>query len=277
MDVSDEDAFLRVRQQSATLLSATLAIAARFYPRYIERQPSASLPPIAPDLPARLAQLAEHHLAQTMLRKQHHLTDVQAVLLLAAWGLQSGGKGPDAWIVTGHAARIARRLGIPRDLAAAAAAARVAVPNSPEWTELEGHGSKWRTWLCWFTFDGFLSLGFGRPQSTQFETVDEAGFLQMRLSSPLPVPGTLAATQAYGDAYIAGQVQLTQIGRDLINWGDALSDPRATEVEELQGRDISVRAMFSELNARLDEWSKRWIWSSEYRVAAQKHTSTRRS
>lgn len=269
MDLTEEDAFHGVRQQSATLLSAILAIAARFYPRYIQRQPSASLPSISPDLPARLAELAEQCLAQTMLRKQHHLTDVQAVLLLASWGLQSGGKGPDAWIVTGHAARIARRLGIPRDLAAASAAARFAVPHSPESAELDSLVSKWRTWLCWFSFDAFLSLGFGRPQSTQVETVDEDVFLQMRLSASLSVPGTSAATQAYGDAYISSQVQLAQIGRDLINWGNALSEPRATEVGELQVRSIRVRAMFKELNTRLDEWSKRWIWSSEHLIAAQ--------
>jgi hypothetical protein len=45
-------------------------------------------------------------------------------LLLAAWGLQSGGKGPDAWVLTGHAARVSRRLGIHRAVEQAVAATK---------------------------------------------------------------------------------------------------------------------------------------------------------
>lgn len=94
------------------LHSAVLAIAARFYSMF-HRRPT-SPPPrctLDADVPARLAELAERHLARTLLQKQHSLADVQAILLLAAWGLQSGGRGPDAWVLTGHAARVARRLG----------------------------------------------------------------------------------------------------------------------------------------------------------------------
>lgn len=264
IEVADADAFHVIRHQSPTLLSAILAIAARFYVRYEERFPSPNLPSIAPGLPARLASLAQWHLAQTLLRKQQALFDVQAVLLLAAWGLESGGRGPDAWIVTGHASRIARRLGINRELTKAAAAARVARPHTAEWNELNAYAPKWRSWLGWFTFDGFLSLGFGRPQSTQFEIVDEQGFLQLRLMQPPPVPGTLAATSQYGDAYLSSQVELTRIGRDLINWGDSLRDPRPDQEDDPRARDQSLKSMLRELNARLDDWCKRWIWSSSH-------------
>ncbi|KAL1410967.1 hypothetical protein Q8F55_001910 [Vanrija albida] len=264
IEVADADAFHVIRHQSPTLLSAILAIAARFYVRYEERFPSPNLPSIAPGLPARLASLAQWHLAQTLLRKQQALFDVQAVLLLAAWGLESGGRGPDAWIVTGHASRIARRLGINRELTKAAAAARITRPHTPEWNELNAYAPKWRSWLGWFTFDGFLSLGFGRPQSTQFDTVDEQGFLNLRLAQPPPVPGTLAATSLYGDAYLSSQVELTRIGRDLINWGDALREPRSDQEDDLRARDLSLKSMLSELNGRLDDWCKRWIWSSSH-------------
>lgn len=128
-----------------------IAIAARFYIRYTSKS-STNYPPLDPSLPTKLANLAEAHLALTLLRKQHALSDVQAVLLLAAWGLQSGGKGPDAWIVTGHAARIARRLGTHKVLASAAEIARVTQPGSEDWQKLEKFLPQWRTWLCWFWY-----------------------------------------------------------------------------------------------------------------------------
>lgn len=123
--------------------------------------------------------------------------------------------------------------------------------------------------LCWFCFDGFLSLGFGRPQSTQFETVDEQGFLQIRLNQSIPRPGSVDAVSMYGDVYIAGLVQLTQIGRDLINWGEMLADPRQAVLADprrvalFADRDLSLTTMFKELNARLDEWSRLWVWAGE--------------
>lgn len=125
--------------------------------------------------------------------------------------------------------------------------------------------------LCWFCFDGFLSLGFGRPQSTQFETVDEQGFLQLRLSTALPRPGSRASLSLNGDVYVAGQVQLTQIGRDLINWGEILSDPERALLADtrrqdmVRGRDLSIGSMLKELNDRLDEWCKLWVWAGERR------------
>jgi hypothetical protein len=122
-----------------------IAIAARFYVRFTTRSMS-SYPALDPSIPPRLANLAETHLGQTLLRKQHALSDVQAILLLAAWGLQSGGRGPDAWIVTGHAARVARRLGVHKVLAQAAETARVTQPGTEEWSKLEGFMPQWRSW-----------------------------------------------------------------------------------------------------------------------------------
>lgn len=62
------------------------------------------------------------------------------------------------------------------------------------------------------SYDGQLSLGFGRPQSTQLETVDEHGFLQLRLRQQIPRPGSGGlSSNLHGDVYIAGMVQLTQV------------------------------------------------------------------
>ena len=127
-----------------------IAIAARFYVRFTSRNPrggaTGHYPYLDPAVPAKLSNLAEMHLAQTLLRKQHALSDVQTILLLAAWGLHSGGRGPDAWIVTGHAARVARRLGVHRILAQAAEEARSTQPGTEEWSKLEAFMPQWRTW-----------------------------------------------------------------------------------------------------------------------------------
>nr|XP_019013828.1 uncharacterized protein I206_01902 [Kwoniella pini CBS 10737]OCF52609.1 hypothetical protein I206_01902 [Kwoniella pini CBS 10737] len=265
VNVALDEAFNTIRQ-SPFLISAILAVASRFYIKYSAKSPG-SMPILDPIIPSRLANLAEAHLSNTLLRKQHALSDVQAVLLLSAWGLQSGGRGPDSWVVTGHAARIARRLGVHKLLGQAAEIARLTRPGTVEWERLEQFMPQWRTWLCWFCFDGFLSLGFGRPQSTQFETVDEQGFLQLRLNQALPRPGSTPSISLYGDVYIAGQVQLTQIGRDLINWGEMLADPRSAlwadpkRADMFHDKELNVRTMFKDLNHDLDEWCKLWVWS----------------
>ncbi len=146
VNVALDDAFNTIRQ-SPPLISAMIAIASRFYCRFTSRSSRNKMyPQLDPSIPARLINLAESHLAQTLLRKQHALSDVQAILLLAAWGLQSGGRGPDAWIVTGHAVRIARRLGVHKVLGKAAETARTAQPGSEEWEELETFMPQWRTW-----------------------------------------------------------------------------------------------------------------------------------
>jgi len=139
---------------------------------------------------------------------------------------------------------------------------------------LERFLPQWRTWLGWFTLDGLLSLGFGRPQSSQFETVDEQGFLQLRLSqtqaAAFPHPGSPASRALHGDVYIAGQVQLAQIGRDIVAWSAMLADPeRALKADPrradvVKDKELSVKSMLGDLNKRLDDWSKLWVWNGEY-------------
>jgi hypothetical protein len=107
------------------------------------------------------------------------------------------------------------------------------------------------------SFDGFLSLGFGRPQSARLDPVDEYVFLQQRLRQPLPRPGGPEAISLHGDVYIAGQVQLAQIGRDLISWGERQIQIKVSATEFRN----EMCNMFGELNGRLDEWSRLWVWS----------------
>jgi hypothetical protein len=265
-----EDAFTANRQ-SASLFSAILAVSSRFYSGYNSRQSQGFLR-LGTTILQQLANLAEAHLANTLLRRHLGQTDVQASLLLAAWNLNhEGTTGPDAWVVTGHAARISRRLGVHKVLAHAAETARSTQRGSVEWHQLELSMPSWRTWLCWFTFDGFLSLGHGRPQSTQFETVDESGFLRMRLEQSPLWPKSHAARSLHGDVYIASQVQLTQVARDLINWSEMLADPgKAVYADPRRagmytGEMLSFGNMSKHLNQKLDDWARLWIWPSKFR------------
>ena len=97
--------------------------------------------------------------------------------------------------------------------------------------------------------------------------MDETGFLRIRLNNSLPRPGSPAAQTLCGDVYIACQVQLADIGRDLVNWSAMLSDsskaifadPRRAEMFRETG--LSLESMLQELNARLDAWFREWIWS----------------
>lgn len=117
IDIGLQDAFEAARQ-SQSLLSAILAVSLRFYSRYATRlrELGTECPSLPHNqLPVYLAELAECQLALTMLHKRQNLLDVQAILILAAWGLRSGGRGPDSWILTGHAARVGLRLGLHKE------------------------------------------------------------------------------------------------------------------------------------------------------------------
>lgn len=99
-------------QRHPFLFSTVCAIAARFYRRFAQK-----IQTVPPELDStashRLANLAEMHLATTLMGKRHSLGDVQSCLLLAAWGLGVNGHGSDAWVLSGHACRIAQRLAVP--------------------------------------------------------------------------------------------------------------------------------------------------------------------
>lgn len=132
-----------IRHRSAFLYTAILAIAARFYVKH-SALPS-GVYALTSAAAAGMARLAYSHLAASLFRKQHQLADVQATLLLGGWGLQAGGGGPDPWLVTGHCARLAHRLGLHR----------ASSLHIPPLNDLDDHAkdkrvSQWRTWACWY-------------------------------------------------------------------------------------------------------------------------------
>jgi hypothetical protein len=94
-----------------------------------------------------LVNLAFFHLGQTILSKRHTLEDVQANLLVAAWSLVGEGGGSDAWVTTGHALRLLRRLGVHKELSQVE---HVLQDTSAEgWAKAEGLLPQWRAWFAW--------------------------------------------------------------------------------------------------------------------------------
>jgi hypothetical protein len=88
VNVALDDAFTTIRQ-SPPLISALIAIAARFYVRFTTRSIS-SYPALDPSIPPRLANLAETHLGQTLLRKQHALSNYSSGISPASVGFKDG-------------------------------------------------------------------------------------------------------------------------------------------------------------------------------------------
>ncbi|WWC96564.1 hypothetical protein V866_003432 [Kwoniella sp. B9012] len=230
---------LAIQSFSGYLLTTVLAIACRFHPghdRLLAFDDTTS---------KRIAQLAYSHLAASLFRKQHRLADVQASLLLAGYGLLPDGQGPDPWVVTGHAARIASRLGLYRvHLASASVSGR---------EEVDKLLAQWRTWMAWYSFDGLLSLGFGRPQSAG-QSYYEDQFLQLSLDRRDTPP-----EETQGDAYLASLVQLSRIGRQLISTCQALND----RSHQYSGEEI--QSILIELNGKLDDWVTKWTWNGSIR------------
>jgi hypothetical protein len=166
-------AYADIKGKSPFLLTCILAIGARFYLAYQRANPS--LPVVDAETATAIKDLAYSHLGASMFRKQPGVMDVQAVLLLANWNLFGQGMSPDNWLVSGHCGRMGYRIGLDR-----------VAHSAPERPVL----CRWRTWLGWnmcvapptYTngrHDGFMSLGFGRPQVNVTPRLDELEFLRL--------------------------------------------------------------------------------------------------
>lgn len=62
----------------------------------------------------------------------------------------------------------------------------------------------------------------------------------------------------------------------MINWGELLSERAkrgASSPPIKYGRDLSLSNMFRELNARLDDWSRTWVWTGTSLEPASELTS----
>ena len=144
IDISDDSC--STLERSPALFSCVVVIAARYYNRYNAHM-GVAYEPVQATARSRLVNLAFFHLGQTLLSKRHTLEDVQAILLVAAWNIVGDGGGSDAWVATGHALRLMRRLGVHKQLTQV----EVMVDDGEaEWrVKAERFLPQWRTWLAW--------------------------------------------------------------------------------------------------------------------------------
>ena len=142
--------FARTRKSSSFLFSVILAVAAKYYRGYSVRFLSSDSLRLDAHTPKAIAQLAYSHMAASLFRKQLVLADIQAILLLASWNLQGEGMSPDPWVISGHAFRLAGRIGldqVPKQGISLLATQQEADFFSETTASLLNH---WRTWLAWY-------------------------------------------------------------------------------------------------------------------------------
>ena len=101
-------------------------------------------PTVDPSTSLQLRRLAYTYYVASQFRRHQSLPDVQATLLLAAYGMYKRNKGPDPWIVTGHCGRLTHRLGLQR-------LGKVrSVPEDVSGIKGSRLVAQWKTWLCWY-------------------------------------------------------------------------------------------------------------------------------
>lgn len=133
----DLSLFEELRQQSSFLFTVILGISSRFVHRLDDNRSA----PVQADASLAIRRLVYSHYAASLLRRDYSIRDVQAVLLMSGWGLHMGPGGPEAWVATGHCARLGHRLGL-HQLGQGDQSTQV-----PE-ASLARLVNQWKTWLC---------------------------------------------------------------------------------------------------------------------------------
>lgn len=121
--------------------------------------------------------------------------------------------------------------------------------------------------------DGFLSLRNGNAGKSHHELGNVEDFLSLRLNQSIPRPGSSASVSLYGDVYLASLIQLAHISRDLSDWGNMLADREhailidSSLQQKFRNTDVSLHAMLKDLNGKVDNWSRTWLYSgSSYAI-----------
>lgn len=203
-----------------------------------------------------LCQIVEAHIAKTLVRPRHRLGDIQAIILLHAYGLRSGGMGHDPWILSGHAFRLAKRLSIDR-----ITTLQGITKSLSQTTSLPR-----RTWLLLCASDCFPSLGFGRPASPR-ENLESCATLASLLAEQYAQKSNTGNRGADGESFIASQVELAFISRRLMDWvaQTNFSSSRASDLR-------TIAHKYDLLVDQLDTCQLRWD-SANLGTAEQWNTS----
>lgn len=244
LDAGASNKIARMREESPFLLTVILAIGLRFDALRTCRLAEAGG---TTGLSDSLTQMTEVLLGQTLLRSRFRLSDVQAVLFLHAWGLRPIGQGSDPWILSGHAFRLAKRLGVEKTVTSSHSFGRDFLSSR-------------RTWLLLCASDCFPSLGFGRPFSPK-ENLD----LCAHIIASLKQDHLFKGIDIGPDAFVAAQGELAQISRRLLDWvADASSQlnfrsNKTHEADDSSWIDVdSIWTRYQELSQSLQMCEAQW-------------------
>jgi hypothetical protein len=219
-------------------------------------------PLVSAALYRELAQRAYSSVTHTLLTKRHRLEDIQALIFMSAWGLSRDGFGPDSWVISGHAIRLALRIGLHR-----VAADLDRSQGQPSTAIQSQQIVRLGTYLALYAYDRMLSLGYGVPATSglPLPTVKTDVFLQKCYASRQDeedgqqIDPRTSLQILPGAAAIAAQAELANVTRRLTSLVESLRDNADTA-----GPSDSIRALINELNAMLDAWCTRWIWPGEF-------------
>lgn len=240
LDAGTSNNIARMREESPFLLTVILAIGLRF--DALRTCPLAEAGATT-GLSENLTQMTENLLGQTLLRSRFRLSDVQAVLYLHAWGLRPIGQGSDPWILSGHAFRLAKRLGVEKTVTSSHSFGKEFLSSR-------------RTWLLLCASDCFPSLGFGRPFSPK-ENLD----LCAHIIATLKHDHLFKGIDIGPDAFVAAQGELAQISRRLLDWvADASSQLNKThQTDDRSWIDVdSIWTRYQELSQSLQTCEAQW-------------------
>jgi hypothetical protein len=189
-------------------------------------------------------------------------------------------------ILTGHAFRMSRRLGMHLDDVVYAREKHLWIGEQGQ-RRVERYITRRRVWLALSVYDCLFSLGFGRPPSQpQMDAAETGAFLNLIMArfeqsggrTSLQEPGReRIATAVTGDVFIACQVELLQVcllvsGCHSADVKQIARDFRA-EIDQMRdnveaqavlnrtpgdGLTSAILTMCGRLNQRLDQWEERW-------------------
>ncbi|KAK2060663.1 hypothetical protein LY76DRAFT_568583 [Colletotrichum caudatum] len=211
--------FGRVRQQSAFLLTAILAAAAKAF---------------NPALHQKLRDHAEDILADNFRTGIKSVETAQAVMIMTYW---KESEDTRAWMLLGYVIRMGMELGWHR-----------LTPHSPQRsgsrTDLQNRQARniERTWFVLFVYDRSMSLQTGKPWMIERSEFIES--IEAWCRHPMATPG---------DRLLGALVTLRLLSSEVFK----LLGPRSSRLRTRQLH--SLESLLAIIKGRVEEWESRWL------------------
>ncbi|PWN47055.1 hypothetical protein IE53DRAFT_371787 [Violaceomyces palustris] len=225
-------------QSHPTLFSVILAIASKFESIY---DADHQVPrPISEAEAEELVELAEYNISTTLIKKRAEVEDVLAVAIFQAWcssltGSEDGSAGPDPWLLSGHATRLAGQLGVDGRLS----------PESPREMNFASYQLR-RLWpyVCSVEMIPSPSNNLTLLPSSAVESL-------LSVSRKLQASSKSRPYETLADDFLAAQAEIAIVATSLLDW-----IKEASETPQLNGH--SVYAQFFRLVRELESIQSMW-------------------